>query len=156
MVAPNRTEAPPANRVLVITRTFDAPRALVFKAWTHPERLARWWGPKDFTLPYCEVEFAVGGGYRFCMRAPDGADHWVWGTYQEIDEPQRLAFTWHREDAEGNLTNESLVTVTLAEHDGKTTLTLHQAVFKTVDDRDAHRGGWTECLERLGAYVAKA
>src|SRR5215218_284534 len=124
MVASNTTSAPPMDRVLVVERTFDAPRHLVFAAWTKPEHLVRWWGPSDFTLPTCEQDFRVGGAYRFCMRAPDGTDHWVWGEYREIVEPERLSFTWHREDADGKPFNESIVTVTLADHGGKTKLTL--------------------------------
>lgn len=157
MVAETNSTVPPADRVLVITRVLDAPRSLVFSMWTQPEHLVRWWGPKDFTLPFCETEFRVGGSYRYCMRAPDGVDYWVWGTYREIVEPERIVFTWGREDAEGNPIPESIVTVTLAEHEnGKTMLTLHHAVFTTVEDRDAHIGGWTECLERLAQYVAQA
>lgn len=153
MVAPNEISTTPAQRVLLLTRTFDAPRPLVFSVWTRPEHLVKWWGPKDFTLPFCQQDFRPGGAYRFCMRAPDGTDHWVWGNYREIVEPERIVFTWFRDDAEGNITNESVVTITLAEADGKTKLTLHQAVFKTVEDRDAHNGGWTQCLDRLVEYV---
>lgn len=69
----------PSGRVLVLTRRFAAPRALVFRAWTEPAHLTRWWGPDAFTLPTCQVDFRVGGKYKFCMRAPDGSDHWVWG-----------------------------------------------------------------------------
>jgi uncharacterized protein YndB with AHSA1/START domain len=155
MVAANTGSTPPPDRVLVLSRVFDAPPTLVFEAWTQPEHLVRWWGPKDFTLPTCEQDFRVGGAYRFCMRAPDGVDHWVWGEYREIVPAARLVFTWHRGDADGKPFNESVVTVTFAEHDGKTKLTLHQAVFWTVEDRDAHQGGWSQCLDRLGAFVEK-
>jgi uncharacterized protein YndB with AHSA1/START domain len=146
----------PAERVLVLTRVLDAPRSLVFAVWTRPEHLVRWWGPKGFTLPFCETDFRPGGAYRFCMRSPAGTDHWVSGVYREIVEPERIVFTWEREDAEGKSGSGSVVTVDLAEHEGKTKLTLHQAVFKSVQGRDEHQGGWTECLERLAEYVAKA
>ena len=86
----------PAENVLVLTRLIDAPRGLVFSVWTQPEHLTRWWGPNQFTLPHCEGDFREGGAYKFCMRAPDGSDHWVWGTYEEIVPPSRLVFTWHR------------------------------------------------------------
>jgi uncharacterized protein YndB with AHSA1/START domain len=141
------------ERVLVITRVFNAPPRLVFKAWTKPEHVIRWWGPKDFTLPFCEMDFRPGGEYRFCMRSPEGTDHWVWGIYREILEPERLAFTWTREDAVGRPINRTLVTLTFVEHEGKTQFTLHQAIFDTVEDRNDHRGGWSECLDRLGSYV---
>ena len=148
---------PAEERVLVLERTFTAPRRLVFEAWTDPRHVTRWWGPDGFTLPTCEMDFRAGGAYRFCMRAPDGSDHWVWGVYREIIAPERLVFTWHREDEEGlrcGLAN--LVTVTFVEHDGRTTLTLHHAPFQTVADRDDHRGGWTQCLGRLGNFVSPA
>jgi uncharacterized protein YndB with AHSA1/START domain len=90
------------------------------------------------------------------MRAPDGTDHWVWGAYHTIVEPARLVFTWHREDEEGlrkDLNN--LVTVTLEERGGKTLLNLHHSVFQTVADRDDHRGGWTQTLERLAECMAR-
>jgi uncharacterized protein YndB with AHSA1/START domain len=148
---------PAEERVLILSRLFDAPRPLVFQAWTEPRHLARWWGPHGFTLSVCQQEFRVGGAYRFCMRAPDGTDHWVWGEYREIVAPERLVFTWHRDDEPGlraQLSN--LVTVTFAERGRKTHLTLHHAAFQTVADRDDHRGGWTECLERLGQHVVLA
>lgn len=149
---------PAEQRVLVLTRLLAAPRSLVFKVWTQPEHLARWWGPNNFTLPFCEVDFREGGAYKFCMRAPDGSDHWVWGSYCEIVEPERLAFTWHRTQvpAEENPWATTLVTVTFAEQAGKTLLTLHQATFQKTEERDEHQGGWTECLDRLATYVTGA
>ena len=145
---------PAEDRVLVLTRLFAAPRHLVFQAWTEPRHLVRWWGPHGFTLPVCQQDFRVGGAYRFCMRAPDGSDHWVWGEYREIVAPERLVFTWEREDEAGlrrQLNN--LVTVTLAAQGGKTLLTLHHAPFQTAADRDDHAGGWTQTLERLISYA---
>ncbi|MDB6113270.1 MAG: polyketide cyclase [Lacunisphaera sp.] len=145
---------PAEDRVLILTRLLDAPRRLVFQAWAQPGHLARWWGPNGFTLPVCTQDFRPGGAYRFCMRAPDGTDHWVWGTYREIVEPERLVFTWQRNDEAGlrrQLNN--VVTVTLVAQGGKTHLTLHHAAFQTVADRDDHRGGWSECLDRLGQHA---
>ena len=142
-----------AERELVLTRVFDAPRRLVFKAWTEPERVVRWWGPQGFTMPSCTMDVRPGGAFRFCMRSPEGTDHWLRGVYREIVEPERLVLTWAWEDAEGKPGHETLVTVTFAERGAKTTLTLHQAVFESVTARDAHRGGWTSCLDRLAEYV---
>jgi uncharacterized protein YndB with AHSA1/START domain len=142
--------------VLVLTRLLDAPRALVFQVWTRPEHLAHWWGPKDFTLPHCMMDFRPGGAYRFCMRAPDGLDHWVWGVYREIVAPERLVFTWEREDEPGlrrRLSN--LVTVTFAAEGLKTRLTLRHAAFQTAADREDHNGGWTQCLERLAEWTTR-
>jgi uncharacterized protein YndB with AHSA1/START domain len=145
--------APAAERVLLITRMLDAPRDLVFQAWSSPEHLARWWGPKDFHLPACEVDFRPGGRYRLCMRAPDGEDHWVWGTYQEINPPERLVFTWDRVDPEGSPRSSTVVTITLTEQGDRTRLSLHQTLFETTADRDEHEGGWGECLDRLTAFA---
>jgi len=142
------------QRVLVITRIFDAPPHLVFKAWTEPERLVRGWGAKGFTLPTCTMDFRPGGAYRFCMRSPEGVDHWLQGVYREIVEPERLVFTYAWVDAEGKPGHETLLTVTFEEHNGKTKLTLHQAVFESVTARDAHRGGWPSSLECLAEYLA--
>ena len=144
------------QRVLVITRIFDAPPRLVFKVWTEPEHLVHWWGPKGFTLPTCTMDFRPGGAYRFCMRSPEGVDHWLQGVYREIVEPERLVFTYAWEDVGGTLGHETLVTVTFAEHGGKTKLTVHHAVFESVTIRDEHVRGWTEALDRLAQYLAKA
>ena len=144
------------ERALVITRVFDAPRGLVFKACAEPEHLAHWWGPTDFTLPSCTINFRPGGAYRFHMRSPEGADHWLRGVYREIVEPERLVFTYAWEDAEGKSGHETLVTVTFEEFGGKTKLTLHQAVFESVSVRTEHQSGWTECLDRLVAYLERA
>ncbi len=143
-----------AERTLVIERFFDAPRELVLDAWTKPEHLTQWWGPNDFTLPFCELDFRVGGRYRFCMRSPEGEDHWVWGEYSEIEPPERLSFTWNREDANGNIWNSTVVRLTFVDEDGRTRFTLTQTLFDTTADRDDHNGGWTQCLERLNLYVS--
>jgi len=147
--------AEPAERVLVITRVLDAPRSLVFKVWTQPEHLVRWWGPRDFTTPSCKMDVRAGGAYRTCIRSPEGKDYWMRGVYREIVEPERLVFTFAWEDEEGQPSHETLVTVTFAEHDGKTKLTFQQAIFESVAERDSHREGWTECLDRLEAYLAE-
>jgi len=138
---------------LVLERLFDAPCDLVFEVWAEPKHLVNWWGPNDFTLPHCEVDFRVGGRYRFCMRSPGGEDHWVTGEYKIIDEPLLLAFTWIREDTNGKALCDTLVNISLEEHNGGTRLTLQQTGFDSVPYRDEHRMGWNECLDRLIGYV---
>ncbi len=146
---------PAEERGLILTRVFDAPRELVFRAWAEPGQLARWWGPHGFTLPVCSQDFRVGGGYRFCMRAPDGSDHWVWGVYREIVAPERLVFTWEREDEEPFRSQlRNLVTVTFAVQGKRTHLTLHHTAFQTVADRNDHEGGWSQALDRLAQQFA--
>jgi uncharacterized protein YndB with AHSA1/START domain len=145
---------PVDDRILVLTRTLDAPRELVFRVWTRTEHLSQWLGPRDFTIPFCEADFRVGGEYRFCMRSPEGEDHWAWGVYREIDEPERIVFTWNRDDIDGRPRRDSLVTVTFADSGGKTLLMLRHSDFGTTWDRDEHETGWTQCMDRLAAYVA--
>jgi uncharacterized protein YndB with AHSA1/START domain len=142
------------DRELLITRIFNAPRHLVFKAWAEPEHMAHWWGPKDYTLPVCEMDFRPGGSFRFGMRSPDGRDFRVHGVYREIVEPERLVLSGAWVEADGKPTGpETVTTVTFEEHDGKTKLTLHNTGFESVAARDSHRGGWTSSLERLAEYL---
>ena len=87
------------------------------------------------------------------MRSPEGAEHWKQGVYREVVEPERLVFTFAWEDAEGKPVHQTLVTVTFAERGDKTELTLHQAVFETVEWRNEHRRGWTSTLQRFAEYL---
>jgi uncharacterized protein YndB with AHSA1/START domain len=153
-VAGKRAAAEPPELELLLTRTFDAPPSLVFKAWTEPERLAQWWGPRGFTLASCNVDLRPGGAYRFQMRGSGGDDHWSQGIFREIVERELLVMAGSWADAAGNPTGpETLVTVTFEEHNGKTKLTLRQVGFESSTSRDAHRGGWTSSLERLADYL---
>lgn len=145
------------DRTLVLTRTFDAPRALVFKVWTQPEHLVRWWGcPKTKTASF-KGDFRPGGAYRVVMRLEDGTDHVVTGVFKEVTEPARLSFTWGWEDADGKRGHETLVTVIFTEKGAKkekTELSLHHAIFESVEMRDQHGWGWTASLDRLAGVVA--
>src|SRR5947209_6323582 len=132
------TQAGKSDRELVITRVFDAPRALVFKAWTDPDRLMRWWGPKGFTTTSCRMDLRMGGAWRITMRSPEGREDRQQGVFREIVEPDRIVFTYTFEDAAGKLGHQTIVTVTFVEHDGKTTLTLRQGVFESVAMCDDH------------------
>ena len=121
-----------ANRDLVITRVFDAPREMVWKAWTEPEQLMRWWGPKSFTSPICKIDLRVGGKYLFCMRSPDGQDYYNTGVYQKIDPLNEIVYTDSFADEKGNVVPAShyglsadfplelQVTVMFEDYDGKT------------------------------------
>jgi uncharacterized protein YndB with AHSA1/START domain len=146
-----------AQRELTITRVFDAPRKIVFAAWTDAKQAAQWWGPQGFTTISCEMDVRVGGAYRACMRSPEGTRHCRRGIYREVAPPERLVFTYAWEDEAGSLGDETILTVTFADAGrGKTRLTLHQAMFETEIARDAHHGGWSSCMERFAAYLAAA
>jgi uncharacterized protein YndB with AHSA1/START domain len=138
---------------LSLTRVYDAPRDLVFDVWTEPKHLVNWWGPSEYSLAHCEVDFRVGGSYRICMRSPEGDDHWVGGSYREIDPPRKISFTWTRENISGEIWCDNIVTVTFDDIDGMTKFSLRQGRFENVDLRDQHNYGWDQCLDRLGQYV---
>ena len=116
---------PELRRELTLTRVFRAPRALVFQAWTDPKHLSQWWGPKGFTNPVCEEDARVGGALRIVMRAPDGAEYPMIGVFREVVAPERLVFTNSPVDAAGQPLMDGLTTVTFAEHEGGTKLTVH-------------------------------
>lgn len=155
------------ERDLVVTRVFDAPRELVWKAWTEPERFMRWWGPKNFTAPVCKIDLRIGGAYLYCMRSPEGQDYWGTGVYREIAPPERIVCTDSFADEKGNPVpashygmggdwpSELLVTVTFEKHVGKTRLTL-QHMGIPVDQRELCGTGWNESFEKLAEALAKA
>lgn len=144
------------DRELVLIRSFDAPRSLVFKAWTEAEHLERWQGaPQGFTVTTHKLDIRPGGACRVCMRSPEGVDYWLQGVYREIEEPERLLFTHVWLDAEGKPGKETLVSITLTERGWKTEITLHQTGFKSIESRDGHKEGWTSTLVRLADYLAE-
>jgi uncharacterized protein YndB with AHSA1/START domain len=150
-----------ATHELVITRIFDAPRELVWKVWTEPEHLMRWWGPKDFTSPTCKIDLRVGGKYLYCMRSPGGQEFWSTGIYREIVPPERLVVTDSFADKDGNVVPASdyglgddfplelQVTVTFEEHQGKTKMTLRHAGIPAGQIREMTETGWNESFDKL-------
>ncbi|HEV8389708.1 MAG TPA: SRPBCC domain-containing protein [Dongiaceae bacterium] len=142
------------ERTLVLSRVFDAPRELVFKAWTQPEHLARWWGPRGFTLISYKTDVRVGGSYRFGMRSPENTEHWASGIYREVSPPERLVLSFAWEHPDGKPKHETTMTLTFAEQGEKTKLTLKQTLFESVTSRDMHGQGWSSTLDMLGEYLA--
>ena len=150
-----QAEAENQERVLVIARVFDAPRALVFKCWTEPQHLVRWWGPDGYATPVCEASGKVGDPYRFLMRAADGREVWWRGVIREMVEPERIVWTCSVHQTDGALvSSETVLTVTLEEQGAKTKLTLRQGVFDSDENHKAHESGWSEALARIAAYLA--
>lgn len=146
----------PADRVLVIERVFDAPRQLVFDAWTQSEHMAKWWGPRGFKSTVLRNELRPGGAYRIHMLGPDG-DHWTQGVYREVVPPERLVMVGSWADAQGNPTRpETTLTLIFEELAGKTRLTLHNAIFESTTARDMHNSGWSSALDCLAEYLAAA
>lgn len=134
---------------LEITRVFDAPRALVFAAWTEPARLASWFGPQGFTSSAVTVDPRPGGRWRACIRSPEGEEHWMHGVYREVSAPERLVFTFAWE-AQGQ---ETFVTIGLADLGGKTEMTFTQTGFPTAAERDGHHEGWISSFEDLTGFI---
>lgn len=145
--------AEPATRVLVITRVFDAPRALVFKLWTDPSHARKWWGPRDYPATHLEMDVRPGGAWRGCLRSIEtGKELWQGGVFREVAPPYRLVFTFAW-DEEGERGLETLVTVAFAEQDGKTLMNFRHASFQSIKERDGHQGGWTSTFDRLADYL---
>ena len=162
-----------AERVLVITRVFDAPRELVWKAWTESERLAQWWGPKGFTMGVCKLDLRPGGVFHYSMQTPDGREMWGKFVYREIVKPERIVFINSFADEKGNAVRdpwnanwplEVLNTLSLSAHEGKTTLTLRGAPLNATEaeretfeaGRKSMQQGFAGTLDQLAEYLAKA
>jgi uncharacterized protein YndB with AHSA1/START domain len=155
------------TRDLVIERVFDAPRELVWKAWTEPERMMQWFGPKTFTAPVVKIDLRVGGKSLICMRSPDGQDYWSTGTYREIVPPEKLVVTDSFADENGNVVPathygmgehvplEMLITVTFEDlGNGKTKMTLrHEGMPADMIEGGADQG-WNESFDKLAALLA--
>ena len=165
MTASDRTGVRAQDRALVIERIFDAPRERVWKAWTNPEHLMRWWGPRDFTSPSCRIDLRVGGTYLYCMRSPDGQDYWSTGVYREVVPCERIVCTDSFADEHGNVVPathygmgddiplELSVTITFEEFGGKTRLTLrHEGLPASIGEETGT--GWNESLDKLAASLA--
>jgi len=149
---------------LVIERVFDAPRELVWKAWTDPEQAMRWWGPKGFTSPACEIDFRVGGKTLFAMQSPefnDGRPIWSAGVYREIVPLERIVTTDSFADESGNVVPathygmgsdfplEMLVTVTFEDLGGKTRMKLKHEGLPAGEMKDGAGVGWNESFDKL-------
>jgi uncharacterized protein YndB with AHSA1/START domain len=144
------------GREIRMARLIDAPRERVFEAWTKPEHMAAWWGPRAYTLVTCEMDLRPGGSYRFVQRDAAGEEYPFKGVYREVSPPDRLVFT-QIFDVEPFSASEAVATVTLTEHDGRTLLT-GAIRFPTAEDRDGAatsdmQSGMAESYDRLAAYV---
>ena len=163
MAASNPKTKPAANemeRELVLERVFDASRDLVFRAWTEPKHIAQWWGPKNFTNTVETMDVRPGGAWRIVMHSPDGNSYPSQGEYREIVRPERLVFTNTAVDQDGKVIIDGFTTVTFADQNGKTKLTLQTRAVAMVDyAANFLKGmemGWTQSLDRLAAEVRNA
>ncbi len=137
------------ERTLVIERTFKASPERVFKAWTDPSVLIRWWGTDAYQAPAPQLDVRVGGAWRSPMVGPNGEQHTVSGVYREIAPPRKLAFTWAWDQEDGSRGHETVVDVTFEPVPGGTKIRLVQSVFQTPKSRDGHDFGWASSFDRL-------
>jgi uncharacterized protein YndB with AHSA1/START domain len=162
-----------ASPPFVISRTFDAPRDLVWKAWTERDRLMQWFGPKGSTMRHATMDFRPGGVFHYCLRSPDGNDMWGKFVYREIVPPERIVWMHSFSDEQGGLTRhpfssgwplEMLTTVTFAEHEGKTKVTVRWVPINPTaaeretfqNNREGMKMGWTGTFDQLTEYLAKS
>lgn len=155
MTGSNQSTTMDAPRELVITRVFDAPRALVWQVWTDSRHVAEWWRPDVFTIPFCELDVRPGGTIRLDMQAPDGTVLPMTGVYHEVVEPERLVFvTGALHDASGAPQLEVLNTITFADGGSQTEVTLHLRVLKADGGGEfallGMEMGWNQSLDKLG------
>lgn len=158
------------NKKLVIERIFEASREKVWEAWTNPEMMKKWWGPKDFSAPFIQIDLRVGGKYLFCMRGaatPGGAeqDFWSTGVYKEIIKPEKLVMTDSFSDEKGNAIPASqygmagdwplelLVTVLFKEQGNKTKITLEHKGMPADQNRELARQGWNQSFDKLAEIL---
>jgi uncharacterized protein YndB with AHSA1/START domain len=152
---------------MVVTRVFDAPRELVWKAWTDPKYVMQWWGPKGFTAPSCQMDFRVGGKYLYCMRTPDGQEFWTGGVYHEIVLHEKIVATMYFSDPQGNKINPAEIGI---EHEaideapdvitfedignGQTKLTFigNESMESAMNSGQVE--GWNQILDKVAAVVA--
>jgi len=157
----------------VISRTFDVPRELMFRVWTDPEHMQRWWGPKGFKVFHSKMDLRPGGSYHYGMRSPDGQDMWGKFVYREIVKPERLVFVDSFSDEKGNVTRhpmrlawplEMLSTISFTVERGRTTVTVRwlplNATAEEINTFEegfiSMQQGWGGTLEQLAEYLAKA
>ena len=141
---------------LEIRRVFDAPRELVWKAWTDPAQVELWSGPRGFEVISNESDLRVGGAWRMGMRSDEWGEIWQHGEFREIEPPARLVFTTAWEEPEGTPEHEMMITIGFAEAGGKTELTFQQETFISEQSRDSHIDGWSQCFDKFDEYLAAA
>ena len=145
---------------VVITRVFDAPRALVWRAWTEPKMLGQWFGPRGFTSSVPQWELRIGGALRIVMHGPDGNDYPMKGVFREVAPPERLVFSNIAIDNDGNHLLEGETTITFSEQGGKTTMVLKSHAVGLVPIAPqmltGMEAGWTQSIDKMGELLNRS
>ena len=149
-------------RQILVSRTFDVPRDLVFRAWTDPRQIERWWGPKSYQGVNCEVDLRVNGRFRLDLRGPDGSLYPCEGIIRELTAPEKIVYSGsvdHRHPCGAGIPPRSIVTVTFVENSGRTTLTIHTELESNDDclatTNAGYFPGWSSSLERLDEWLVQ-
>jgi uncharacterized protein YndB with AHSA1/START domain len=140
--------------VVEVVRTIEAPREDVFRAWTDPDELRRWWGPGEFTCPEAQVDLRPGGSYRLVMQPTAGDPMVLIGTYREVEPPSRLVYTWRWETGPAADGSESLVTVEFRDRGDRTELVLTHSEFPASHGPAPYQMGWEGGLVKFEALFA--
>ena len=142
---------------MLLTRIINAPRELVYKAWSDPKQMEQWWGPKGFTASGAKLDPKPGGIFQICMDHPDFPNHWMKGNFDEVIPNEKLVFSggaFIDDSGEAGLT--TINTVTFEDHNGKTKLTVHALVtsFKPElkSSIDGMNEGWSQTIDKLEAF----
>jgi uncharacterized protein YndB with AHSA1/START domain len=143
----------PADTTLIVRRFIRASPERLFSAWTDPEQLLRWWGPRHVTCVSAEVDLRVGGRYRIANRFPDGSIHYISGQFETVSPPHRLVYTWQ---LESNPRSPETVTVRFEARDGGTDVIVVHDHIASVALRDGHAAGWDGCLDGLVREVEQS
>jgi uncharacterized protein YndB with AHSA1/START domain len=160
------------QRPFVISRTFDAPRELMWQAWSQRARLMEWFGPKGFKMPAAKMDFRPGGSFHYCLASPDGHEMWGKFVYREIASPEKIVLVNSFSDEAGGITRhpacatwpiEMLSSTRFTEENGRTTMTIECTPLNATEEERktfdaAHEGmkqGWSGTFEQLAAYLAK-
>ena len=163
---------PDANPEFVITRVLDAPRDVVWRAWTMREELMKWFGPQGYTMPHAKLDLRPGGTFHYAIRSPDGHEMWGKWTYREIVAPEKLVLISSFSDAQGGITRhpmsaswpqETLSTTTFEEQDGKTAITIRWSPWHATaleietfaNAMSSMEQGWSGTFAQLSAYLEK-
>jgi uncharacterized protein YndB with AHSA1/START domain len=166
MQAKNQLVKNQLDKEVLITHTFNAPRDVVFKAWTNVEQLKRWYAPKGCTVDFKEADIRKGGSFLCCIFNPDFGDCWCKAEFLELDFPKLIVYNLANTDKNGNRINpvdegfdedwpgQTVVTVTFTELNGKTTITLHQTVSESIAKRTGAYPSWIQMLERLEHFTS--
>ncbi len=155
------------NNVLVIEREFDAPLEEVWKMWTEPQNIMKWWGPVGFTAPYARLDLREGGKYLYCMKGPDGKEYWSGGVFREVEPKERIVATDNFMDKDGNIVPAStyglsadypmelMLTVSFEEQNGKTKVTIQHVGHPSGQDLEGARMGWNTSLDKFAAALSE-